>query len=392
MTCDPKQKSSETKREEHAMKSFYLFTALALAFVLAFVLATVSNLAADDDILIADFESQTYGDWTAEGEAFGSGPASGTLSGQMRVTGYQGKRLVNSFLRGDRTTGTLTSPEIKLSRPWLNFLIGGGGHEGKTCMNLLVDGKAVRTATGANNKPGGSEGLQLASWDVAEFAGKPAVIQIVDQHTGGWGHINVDHIVQSDSRAAPDLARLEKMLTVDNTHLIVPVGNDGNKAAKVLLGIYDGQTLVQNFNVALPDDESAHWLAAYPLTKFGLGGKEIRIAPVDGKQLSESSRAGFDRIKVGNEADALASDDYAQPYRNQFHVSTRRGWNNDPNGMVYHDGKYHLYYQYNPFGISWGEHALGSLREHRLDPLGRKADRAFSKNHPGHGVFGRRFC
>jgi fructan beta-fructosidase len=121
-----------------------------------------------------------------------------------------------------------------------------------------------------------------------------------------------------------------------------------------LLGIYDGQTLVQNFNVALPDDESAHWLAAYPLRQFGLGGKEIRIAPVDGKQLSESSRAGFDRIKVGNEADALASDDYAQPYRNQFHVSTRRGWNNDPNGMVYHDGKYHLYYQYNPFGISWG--------------------------------------
>ncbi len=39
-------------------------------------------------------------------------------------------------------------------------------------------------------------------WDVAEFAGKKARLQIVDAHSGGWGHINIDHIVQRNSPVA----------------------------------------------------------------------------------------------------------------------------------------------------------------------------------------------
>ena len=121
----------------------------------AMVLLTANSLLADDDLLIADFESETYGEWTADGEAFGPGPAEGALSGQMEVSGYVGKRLVNSFFQGDRTTGTLTSPPIPVNRKFLNFLIGGGGHEDKTCLNLMIEGKIVRTATGPNTEPGG---------------------------------------------------------------------------------------------------------------------------------------------------------------------------------------------------------------------------------------------
>jgi hypothetical protein len=44
-------------------------------------------------------------------------------------------------------------------------------------------------------RPGGSETLVPDSWDVGEFIGRTAVIQIVDMATSGWGHINVDHIV-----------------------------------------------------------------------------------------------------------------------------------------------------------------------------------------------------
>ena len=33
------------------------------------------------------------------------------------------------------------------------------------------------------------------SWDVAEFAGKSAHLEIIDHHTGGWGHVDIDHIV-----------------------------------------------------------------------------------------------------------------------------------------------------------------------------------------------------
>src|SRR6476660_5711561 len=89
------------------------------------------------DILFADFEGDTYGEWTTTGTAFGKGPAKGTLEGQMAVTGFKGKGLVNSFLGGDKSTGTLTSPQFEISRKHIRFLIGGGGHAGKTCMNLV---------------------------------------------------------------------------------------------------------------------------------------------------------------------------------------------------------------------------------------------------------------
>ena len=63
---------------------------------------------------------------------------------------------------------------------------------------------------------------------------------------------------------------------------------------------------------------------------------------MDGKKVPESFRAALGRIRICAAGDALAADDYARSYRNQFHASTRRGWSNDPNGMVFHEGKYHL--------------------------------------------------
>jgi fructan beta-fructosidase len=50
---------------------------------------------------------------------------------------------------------------------------------------------------------------------------------------------------------------------------------------------------------------------------------------------------------------------YKEKYRPQFHFSSRRGWNNDPNGLVYLDGEYHLYYQHNPYDIKHGNLAWG---------------------------------
>ncbi|MEV6833130.1 GH32 C-terminal domain-containing protein [Streptomyces sp. NPDC051133] len=78
--------------------------------------------------VLQDFESGTYGDWTATGTAFGSAPATGTLPGQQNVSGFTGQGLVNSFLGGDATTGILTSPAFTVDRPYLNFEVGGGNH------------------------------------------------------------------------------------------------------------------------------------------------------------------------------------------------------------------------------------------------------------------------
>ena len=225
-----------------------------------------SSANAADDIIISDFEATDYGDWKVEGEAFGKAPAKGTLEGQMQVTGFEGKGLVNSFFKGDGTTGTLTSPEFKIERKFISFLIGGGKDAERLCMNLLIDGKIVRNATGPNDKPGGSEALALEVWGVGEFAGKTATIQIVDESTGGWGHINVDQIVQTDRKPAgvlandrkpaAVLANVTREITLEKPYLNLPIKNGGPK--RQMSFVVDGQP-PRNFEIELADAEPDWW-------------------------------------------------------------------------------------------------------------------------------------
>ena len=70
------------------------------------------------------------------------------------------------------------------------------------------------------------------------------------------------------------------------------------------------------------------------------------------KLIFSQNSYGLDKIY---QSDEFAGQDslYQEKRRPQFHFSSRRGWNNDPNGLVYHDGEYHLFYQHNPFEIHW---------------------------------------
>lgn len=178
---------------DSTMRKIFLILAVSLLYFSA--IAFSGEPVSRPDILIADFETATYGDWKVEGEAFGPGPVEGAYPGQNKVGGFEGDRLANSYFKGDRTIGKLISPEFTIERKYINFLIGGGGFKDETCMRLLVDGKEVRQSTGSN-----LETLLQAHWDVTPFEGKKALIEIVDDRTEYWGHVNVDQIVQSDEK------------------------------------------------------------------------------------------------------------------------------------------------------------------------------------------------
>ena len=137
--------------------------------------------AADaDDLVIADFESQNYGNWKSTGMAFLHGPARREQLTTLEIENATGSGVASSEIEGDAPQGTLTSPEFKIQRAYVSFLVAGGDYERHTCLNLLVGGKIVRSATGWN-----SDRLVPVSWDVRPFAGQPAQIQIVDEASGG---------------------------------------------------------------------------------------------------------------------------------------------------------------------------------------------------------------
>ena len=314
-------------------------------FTMIFCLSAAASTCRADDITIAAFEGETYGAWQVEGAAFGAGPAAGTLPGQMAVGGFDGKRLVNSFHGDDDATGKLTSPLFKIERPFLNFLIGGGKNPHDLVMNLWIDGKIVRTATGPNDRPGGTENLRAASWNVAEFSGQSARIEIVDNAKGGWGHINVDNIMQSetDRGEKPDVKRTRDIvITTPLLHLPVK-----NGAPKRDVGVLLNGKIERHFSIELAADAAnADWWA--PLDVADWHGKTLSMET----HLPENSIA-LDAISQ----DAKLRDGanlYREALRPQLHFSAQRGWLNDPNGMVYADGEYHLYFQHNPYGTEWG--------------------------------------
>jgi sucrose-6-phosphate hydrolase SacC (GH32 family) len=155
--------------------------------------------AATPDLIIADFEDPTYGEgWTTTGTAFKHGPALGDLPAKLEIENHHGNGAASSEIEGDGPTGTLTSPPFKIERRYISFLIGGGRWEHHTCLNLLVDGKVLHSATGWN-----SDRLVPVSWDVSALAGRMAQVQLVDEASGDWGHINVDYIIQTDNPQRP---------------------------------------------------------------------------------------------------------------------------------------------------------------------------------------------
>jgi fructan beta-fructosidase len=132
-------------------------------------------------------------------------------------------------------------------------------------------------------------------------------------------------------------------LTITARYLLLPVKNGAPKRRLRLL--VDSET-VREFEIELADG-AADFEVFSDLAAFK--GKKLTIAidalPADSKALAA--------IRQDDSLPA-AAEIYREKHRPQFHFTSRRGWLNDPNGLVYCDGEYHLFYQHNPYGWNWG--------------------------------------
>jgi len=124
------------------------------------------------------------------------------------ATDYLGKRYLTI---GENPTakGRSKSLPFIIDHKAINFLVMGGKHRDSTCINLLVDGKVVKTETGDDTKV-----FKWAGWDVRPWLGKKAQLEIVDLSSDlNTGFIAIDHIIFSNQLTNQ---HLEHALWLDN--------------------------------------------------------------------------------------------------------------------------------------------------------------------------------
>ncbi|MCA9424223.1 MAG: GH32 C-terminal domain-containing protein [Candidatus Omnitrophica bacterium] len=142
---------------------------------------------------------------------------------------------------------------------------------------------------------------------------------------------------------------VQQEFQLNSKYLNFPVKNGAPKKW-VSLSI-DGEK-VREFDIELSPDEPDFWV----YLEVGEFSGKTGLLRVEGVEESETSI-----LQAIHQGDSFPGEDeaYKEGLRPQFHFTSKRGWNNDPNGMVYYDGEYHLFYQHNPFGWKWGNMTWG---------------------------------
>ncbi len=235
---------------------------------------------ADGRTLGLDFESGTLADWTATGDAFRDQPVQGdTVSARRNdmQSDHEGEYWIGGYERhGDEATGTLTSSPFVVSEPFATFLAAGGKHD-ETRVELVEhqSGDVFFAYSGSN-----SETLQQVVVDVKALLGKEAVIRLIDEHQGGWGHINFDHFRLHKTRPAK-LTPPKIVLEADEyPHAGLPAA-EAAEAMKVPAGfqvtVGAAEPDVQQPVAMAIDDRGRVWIAEafeYPVRAKGDQGRD----------------------------------------------------------------------------------------------------------------------
>jgi putative membrane-bound dehydrogenase-like protein len=215
------------------------------------------------------FETGTLADWTAEGGAFKGQPIDGDSvhlrRGDMQ-SGHEGRFWVGTFENGgDEVKGRLTSVPFRVSKPFASFLLGGGAGAATYVELVTNDTHQVLFRASGDNR----EDMERVVTDLTAHQGKEIVIRLVDEDSGGWGHINFDDFRFHDEK--PKVPPWRRPTSVDvYTH----DGLGPEEAARAMtvppgftVSLFAGEPdIVQPIAMAI-DDRGRVWVAeaySYP--------------------------------------------------------------------------------------------------------------------------------
>ncbi len=143
-------------------------------------------------------------------------------------------------------------------------------------------------------------------------------------------------------------------------YLLLPINSD---TPCQVLRFYENETLVLDLKLAL-DPEHPQYYASYTIERFT--GKTLRLETESGTTFELRQT---DAPKCADEADEAC--------RPVVHFSAPQGWLNDPNGLVYYKGIWHLFYQHNPVGRIWNNMHWGHAESRDLIHWEDKGDVLF---------------
>lgn len=137
---------------------------------------------------------------------------------------------------------------------------------------------------------------------------------------------------------------MKKTMTVSKKYIVIPVKND--VPTQKLFITYEGERIYE-FDVPAAETEGTYtyeFQGGIPVDKWD--GKEITLE-------GEFSEAFAEAIV---QADEIPASSCKKPL---VHFTPDTGWMNDPCGLLYDKGVYHLYFQHNPFSTQWGNMSWG---------------------------------
>lgn len=152
-----------------------------------------------------------------------------------------------------------------------------------------------------------------------------------------------------NSMVVKHLANEQNIILLDSVKkfLLLPVQENAPEG-KVNIIVNNEFQLEQNINIRLAREKVDYYV---PLDLSAYQGKSVSV---DVTGMPASSLC-WKEIKLSDTFDSSNRE----TYRPVYHHTPVYGWMNDPNGMFYKDGVYHLYFQYNPYGSMWGNMTWG---------------------------------